>query len=56
MQIARSFLRFATASGFKRMPAEACLNGMLIGVLRILFFALVVGLIILWARIARRGE
>jgi len=29
---------------------------MLIGVLRIVFFAVVVALIILWARIARRGE
>jgi hypothetical protein len=38
------------------MPVDGCINGMLIGVLRIVFFVVVVALIILWARIARRGE
>jgi H+/gluconate symporter-like permease len=36
------------------MPGDRSLNGMLIGVARIVFFVAVVALLSLWAAIARR--
>jgi hypothetical protein len=38
------------------MPGDGCLNGMLIGVARIVFFMVVVALLGLWAAIVRRGK
>jgi len=48
-----------TVGHLPRFPADALtgsFNGMLIGVMRIAFFAAVVALLGLWAAIARRGE